>query len=56
MHETMITLHRLSMRSSQSVPHASRSAVFPFRGVNGLGTFGSPAVIGSGWNITDMIT
>jgi len=30
--------------------------VFPFRGVNGLGTFGSPTVIGSGWNIMDMIT
>lgn len=30
--------------------------VFPFRGVNGLGTFGSPVVINGGWNIIDMIT
>lgn len=30
--------------------------IFPFRGVNGLGTFGSPTVIGGGWNVMDMIT
>lgn len=34
----------------------SSLVIFPFRGVNGLGTFGSPVVVGSGWLVMDMIT